>query len=429
MSDSPASATLRGPSPDGDKSFLADFDAMSAFGATAGGGIERHAGSPEDAAVRDWLTSWLVERGFRVELDAVGNLYGLYELVPGAPYIGIGSHLDSQPLGGRYDGAYGVLAAAHAADRIRRHVDANGADGVEFNLAVIDWFNEEGARFGPSMMGSAVATGKLASEAAHATRDTEGRTVREALEETGYLGDSDAPRFAAYAEIHVEQGRRLEDMGITIGLVESTWAADKREVVITGAQSHTGSTIIADRRDALAAAARLIVAARVYAETHQSEPAVHVSVSELYVLPNSPVVVPREVRMNLDVRSSSASAVAEAIKSLTEEAARIATADRVDIALRRTHAWGRQPYPEAGVELARDAASALGLTHVQMQTIAGHDSTNMNDIVPTVMLFVPSVEGIAHNESEYTHPQDCLDGVDLLTEVVARLAHGESASR
>lgn len=404
------------------RDYLDDFATMSSFGATANGGVDRQAGSPADLAQRAWFSEWLTDNGLRASTDSAGNLFGVLEWIPGAPVVLTGSHLDSQPLGGRYDGAYGVLAAAHAARRVDRMVRA-GEIVPTVNLAVVDWFNEEGSRFEPSMMGSSVFTGKLSLERALAVCDAGGVSVAEAM--TGVTGTELEFDVSSYAEIHVEQGRVLEDAGITIGLVTSTWAASKFDVVVTGEQSHTGSTAMADRRDALVGASQLVVAVRELADRHSSAP-LHTSVGRFEVAPNSPVVVPREVRMNVDLRSPDPKVIAAAVAELTAAGTAIAQHSGLGVAITPTHSWDRQPYPGAGVELARTVAADLGLSHREIMTIAGHDSTNMKDVVPTVMLFVPSVAGIAHNEGEFTTDQDCLDGVSVLTEVLARLCSGAS---
>lgn len=407
--------------PDG-LEFLADFGTLSAFGATERGGVERQAGSSSDVLQREWLRSWLRGHGFRVALDGIGNLYGIKEWTPGAPVVLTGSHLDSQPWGGRYDGAYGVLASAHAALRLDRQVAAGGPV-PQYNVAVVDWFNEEGSRFAPSMMGSSVFTGKLALERALAIRDAHGTSVATALDDGAGRGDDTLPEVRAYAEIHVEQGRVLEDEGFTIGVVTSTWAARKFDVVVQGEQSHTGSTVMADRRDALVAAARLVVAVRALAD-ERPDAALHTSVARFDVLPNSPVVVPREVAMNVDLRSPHASAIDEAVASLHDTIAAVEEEDGVRVTLTESHAWDRQPYHPGGVALASEVIDELELPYREIMTIAGHDSTNLKDMVPTVMLFVPSADGIAHNEAEYTTPEDCVHGVAVLTAVLQRLLAG-----
>ncbi|MBP2365394.1 M20 family metallo-hydrolase [Pseudonocardia parietis] len=402
--------------------FLDDFATLSTFGATERGGVHREAASDADEAQRAWFERWLTDRGFTVRYDGIGNQFGLLETAPGAPYVLVGSHLDSQPYGGRYDGAYGVLAAAHAVHRLA------GAGGLVHNLAVVNWFNEEGSRFTPSMFGSAVFTGLLDLDAALDTRDPAGVRVGDRLAAMGHTGTG-APvlaDLAGYAEIHIEQGRLLEETPATIGLVADTWAARKYDLRVLGDQSHTGSTPMADRQDALLGAAHLVVAARGLSdELSTPDVPLHTSASRMAVEPNSPVTVAREVTLNLDLRSPDEDLLARADAALHERIPVIERAARVSVEVAGSQRWGVRPFPAAGVELARRSAEELGLTHREISTVAGHDSVNLNGHVPTVMLFVPSVAGISHNEGELTHDDDALAGVDLLAAVVRRLAAGE----
>lgn len=412
-----------------DDAFLADWAIHSRFGAVYGtNGVDRQAASAADGEQRRWFAELLESRGFAVHRDRIGNQFGLLELVPGAPYVLSGSHMDSQPTAGRFDGAYGVMASAHACFRVADELRASG-ETPRCNLAVVNWFNEEGSRFKPSMMGSSVLTGKLPLADALATRDPHGVTVAEALGGLGELGDGDVfgggsdREVASYAEIHVQQGRSMEEDGVTIGLVNATWAAHKFEFRVRGEQAHSGSTLMSDRRDALLGAARLVVAARELVD--EFEPGLlHTACGELNVYPNSPVVVASEVELLLDLRSPSAEVIAAAHASLMATIERVQREDRVGIEITAEHAWDQNPYPEAGVELAREVAVELGLTHDRVMTVAGHDSTNMKDEVPTVMLFVPSVDGVSHNLAEFTKDEDLIAGVDHLTGVVRRLAAG-----
>ena len=325
--------------------------------------------------------------------------------------------MDSQPTAGRFDGAYGVLAAAHAVFRLREQL----AD-AKLNLAVVNWFNEEGSRFVPSMMGSSVYTGVLPLETALDTRDPAGVTVREVLADADMLGESTGPKAAACAEIHIEQGRLMENAGTQIGLVSASWAASKYAVTVTGEQAHSGATVMADRRDALLGASMLVVYARELA--NRFDGVLHTAVGKLDVYPNSPVVVPSEVKLLLDLRCSDEAVLAQANQLLRAKIAEISAEARVEITSELSHEWGINPYQPEGVELARAAATDLGLSNDEILTVAGHDSINMKEIVPTVMLFVPSVEGISHNEGEFTSEADMLAGLATLTEVVRRLAHG-----
>lgn len=405
-----------------DASFIADFASLCTFGATPNGGVDRQAGSAADGEQRAWLTSLLRGQGFFVKFDEIGNQFGLLELVPGAPYVFVGSHMDSQPTAGRYDGAYGVLAAAHAAFRLAASYRESINGKPKYNIAVVNWFNEEGSRFKPSMMGSSVYTGKLDLGDALGTTDPNGISVREALEGINCLGEKPAPRAAYAAEIHIEQGRSMERDGITIGLVDSNWAANKYEFAVVGEQAHTGSTVIADRKDALLGASMLVVAAREVADHFPG--ILHTSVGQLDVYPNSPVVVPSKVSLLLDLRSADESVLAEADAMLHERVSTIESAANVQIEKHASHCWPVTPYQPEGVELAEKVAAGLGMSHRRVKTLAGHDSTNMKDLVPTVMLFVPSADGISHNEHEYTHDEDIVAGVGMLTDVLGSLLEG-----
>lgn len=410
-----------------DQAFLDDWAIHATFGAVEGtDGVDRQAASAPDGEQRKWFAELLTSHGFTVHRDAIGNQFGLLELVPGAPYVLTGSHMDSQPTAGRFDGAYGVMASAYACFRVADELRA-APEKATFNLAVVNWFNEEGSRFKPSMMGSSVFTDKLALEEALATTDPRGTTVREALDAIDERGDFEGLPVASYAEIHVQQGRSMEEEGVTIGLVNATWAAHKFEFRVRGEQAHSGSTLMSDRRDALLGAARLIVAARELIDGFD-EGALHTACGEISVYPNSPVVVASEVHLLVDLRSPSNEVIREAYERMMRVVERVQVDDRVEIDIVAEHSWEQNPYPENGVELAREVAVELGLTHDRVMTVAGHDSTNMKDEVPTVMLFVPSVNGVSHNLQEFTKDEDLIAGLNHLTGVVRRLAAGALVS-
>ncbi len=405
------------------REFLDDFAALSEIGATGNGGVDRQAGTADDGRMRAWLTSWLEARDFRVDEDEIGNLFGTLELVPGAPTVMVGSHLDSQPLGGKYDGAYGVLAGAHA---VKTVVDRMRVAGMnpKFNIGVIDWFNEEGSRFKPSMMGSGVLTGLLPLEKALGTADSAGVTVAAALAGIGAGGTGTLGEIAAYAEIHIEQGPSLEAAGVTIGAVDTTWCAYKYEVIVEGAQSHTGSTPMAARHDALLGAAHLVVALNELIKAFPVEQ-LHTSVGEFYVEPNSPVVVPREVRLLMDMRATSSNILDKAFPMLQKRISEIEKIAAVSIRIVSSSIWQSGPFLPGGVELVERVAEEHGLTTMRVPTLAGHDATNMKERVPTLLFFVPSVGGISHSELELTTTDDLVAGLSVLEDVLAHLVeHG-----
>ena len=302
------------------------MEAVSGIGATPAGGVHRLAASAEDGAARDLLRDWLGAAGFEARIDAVGNLFCVKEWQPGRPWVLAGSHLDSQPLGGRLDGAYGVVAAAAAAKAVAAEVE-RGAERPPFNLAVVDWTNEEGARFQPSLIGSGSFVGALDGAAMLDVRDAQGVSLRQALSEIGYLGRDAAPGpVAAYAEVHIEQGRTLERSGLPVGLVTRNWAALKLQVVFHGDQAHTGPTLMCERRDALLAAAELITAVRGFAEGREER--LHCSVGRLEIAPNSPNVVPALTRAHVELRSPDEALLAELEAELDRRIAEIATRTR-----------------------------------------------------------------------------------------------------
>lgn len=398
--------------------FLSDFAEWSTFGATDRGGLHRMAATTAHAEARRWLLGRITASGADTRVDWVGNAFGLFEWLPGEPFVLIGSHSDSQPDGGRFDGAYGVLAALHAAVRLDRAVAAGAMRPVR-NIAVVDWFNEEGARFQPSLMGSGVHIGKFTVDEVLAIADRSGTSVGDALATHGLAGTGPAPATAAYAEIHIEQGRVLEATGTDIGLVTANWAVRKYTVVVHGEQAHTGATSMADRRDALVGAARVVLAAHEIPGAFPVDTVLS-AVGRFHIEPNSPVVVPARVTVDVDLRAEDEPTLEQAHERFTEALAAI-TADGLRAEIAACALRPSTPYPPAGVDLAEEVATAAGLSSRRMRTRAGHDSINLKDVVPTVMLFVPSVDGISHSDREFTADPDLCHGVDVLTGVARRL--------
>ncbi|RBP62003.1 N-carbamoyl-L-amino-acid hydrolase [Brevibacterium sanguinis] len=409
--------------PSSDATFLADFHHVATIGATDNNGVDRQAATAEDARTRDWMRSWAEANGFEVRVDAIGNMFACLEFVPGAPYVLIGSHLDSQPLGGRFDGAYGVIAALFAALRVKEAV-AEAGPAPTYNLAVVNWFNEEGGRFAPSIMGSSVYAGLFDLEEMLAVTDLEGTSVAEALAAIGYAGTDTPPEAITYAEIHIEQGRILEREAIDIGVVESSWYTQKLDIDVIGEQSHTGATAMADRHDALVSAAKVVLAVHDVTNEFADEALVS-SVGQHVVEPNSPIVVPRRVHMVADLRSSDPEIVRAAREILLDQIDTIARGHDITINVEDFDIREKRHFPEAGVELAEKAVANEGLTIRRLETMAGHDSVALNARVPAVMMFVPSVDGVSHCEREFTTDEDMVRGLGVLTRVATELVHGQ----
>lgn len=407
--------------------FLTDFHHVATFGATDNNGVDRQAATPEDKLSRDWFAAFAAQRDWQLRVDGIGNMFALVELTPGAPYVLIGSHLDSQPLGGRFDGAYGVIAALHAAERIVTRVADENASPA-FNLAVVNWFNEEGGRFPPSIMGSSVFAGLMDEAEMLAVRDLAGVSVAEALDAIGYRGTDPRPDVAGYAEIHIEQGRILEREGIDLGAVDFSWYTQKLDIEVLGEQSHTGATAMADRHDALVAASKVVLLVHEVTKAFEAEALVS-SVGRFTVEPNSPIVVARRVHLVADLRSASPAIVAEARASLLADISEVARAHDITINVRDFDVRDIQRFPQAGVELTEKVAADLGLGVRPICTMAGHDSVPMNRIVPTVMMFIPSVDGVSHCEREFSTDEQMTAGVDALTQVAWEMVNGALVRR
>ncbi|SEM70859.1 M20 family metallo-hydrolase [Cryobacterium luteum] len=398
--------------------FLTDFHHVATIGATPRQGVDRQAATAEDAQSRAWFSKWITDAGYTLHVDGIGNMFGLIEWTPGAPYVLVGSHLDSQPLGGRFDGAYGVLAARNVDELMR----ASGT-APSFNLAVVNWFNEEGGRFAPSVMGSSVFAGLFDQEKMLDVTDLAGVTARAALAEIGYLGTDPRPVTVSYAEIHIEQGRILEREEIAIGVVDRSWYTQKLDIEVLGEQSHTGATAMADRHDALVAAAKIILMVR-EVTTDFADEAIVSSVGQLTLEPNSPIVVARRVRLVADLRSGDPQIVQTARATLLEKIAALAVEHDIQITVTDFDVRPIRYFPENGLQLAEAAAVRAGLSTRRIQTMAGHDSVAMNTIVPSIMLFIPSVDGVSHCEREFTTDTDMVAGLALLTEVTTDLVNG-----
>lgn len=402
--------------------FLKDFHHVSTIGSTPRQGVDRQAATEDDKRTREWFREFAANKGWETRVDPIGNLFALVTWHPGEKYVVVGSHLDSQPLGGRFDGAYGVIAALHAAERIAERV-ADGAPPPDFNLAVVDWFNEEGGRFPPSIMGSSVYAGVMDEEQMLRVCDLSGTSVAEALSSIGYLGVDEAPEAVSYAEIHIEQGRVLERERLKIGAVDSSWYTQKLDIEVLGEQSHTGATAMADRHDALVTAAKIVLMVQDVTNDFDPEELVS-SVGQLTLEPNSPIVVPGKVRMVADLRSNSSSVVLAARSTLLKRIADLELEQDIVITVRDFDVREHQYYPESGVELTQKVAANLGFEARRMQTMAGHDSVAMNHIVPAVMVFIPSVDGVSHCEREFTTDEDMSIGVDVLTDITWELLRG-----
>lgn len=406
------------------------IERFSTFGATSDGGVCRLAASKEDGAARDYLCNWFAGHGFSVAIDVVGNVFGTLDLGErvkgGAVYCG--SHIDSQPCGGRFDGIYGVVAGCAAALEIRKQVEHRRLMPLYRYLTVVAWTNEEGARFQPSLLGSSVFTGHTTAEDALALVDEDGVTLGSALEAIGYLGKNTPPAEPNwFVELHVEQGPELERARKQIGVVRHCWGARKFRVQFDGKPDHTGPTPMPERRDALRAASILI--ADVSARADASHGRLHGSVGRIQVEPNSPNVVPCAARLWVELRSGDEGALNAGETWLESCLESICAVTGCPGKIEETTRRGVVAFDPEGVRMATDAVNGANLEHMLMSTVAGHDAIAIQERWPTVLLFVPSVNGISHSPRELTKDEDLVAGLKALVAVLARLIAGKSEGR
>lgn len=401
------------------------FDRISAIGARPGEGVTRLVASAEDGAARALFSEWMAQGGARMAQDAIGNQFACFDWAgEGSPWIFAGSHLDTQPRGGRFDGTLGVLAAGCAALGLDGEVRAGRARPTR-NLAVVNWTNEEGARYQPSLTGSSVFSGALPLGNALALTDGAGISLCDALAAIGVDGGTGRipPRPEAYVELHVEQGRTLTEAGRRIGVIEGTWAARKMTVTWIGRAAHTGPTPMADRCDALLAAAQGIAAFEaVIAANH---PHLHRSAARLVVEPNSPNVVVERATVWFELRGLDVAELDRAGEAAlaTFRTAAGGTGTRLEIA-----ADALRPPADMDSQLMAivdETARSCGFEPLAMRSVAGHDAVALqNSGISSALIFIPSVDGIAHHPDEFTHPEDVQAGHTVLTAVLLRLVQG-----
>jgi N-carbamoyl-L-amino-acid hydrolase len=399
--------------------------AFAAIGATEDGGVCRLTATLSDKAARDLFLREIGNRGLLSRIDPIGNMFGVAVLAPASKDVVIaGSHLDSQPTGGRYDGCYGVLAGLLAVQAVRDRAVANPGRARR-NLAVANWTNEEGARFQPSLTGSAVFAGSLPLERAYACEDGDGVTLGDALAGIGYRGASPLEfEPVRYVELHVEQGDQLERAAADIAAVSGAWMTRKISVVFDGEVSHTGPTPMANRRDALRGAARAIEA--LYIEIEHANAGAHAAAARISVFPNSPNVVAGRVRVWFEIRHEN-EVVVDAISDrflarIEKEAAAIGVQISIVVDERRAAPM----LDPAGFEMVRSVASDLGMKVLALKTVTGHDALAIQKRTPSSLIFVPSQGGLSHNPREFTAPEALDRGYDVLVETLWRMVTAEA---
>jgi N-carbamoyl-L-amino-acid hydrolase len=395
-----------------------DLMDMAKIGATPKGGVARLALTELDRRARDLFVSWCREAGCALRVDRIGNVFARRAgLDVDRPPVMTGSHLDTQPLGGKFDGIYGVLAGLE----IIRTLNEARIDTLA-PIDVVVWTDEEGARFGGGTIGSSTFVGRYDVETGLGRKDNDGITVGEALAAIGYAGDAPVGGYPveAFFEVHIEQGPILEREGVPIGVVLGAQGARYFRVVVDGEEGHAGTLPMELRHDALLGAARMIDALNGVAFRHAPHPVI--TVGQIQVRPNSRNTIPGQAVFSIDSRhpdNRTLAAIERDMRAACDEIARKAgLAVAIEpVSQRDSIAFDR----DCAAAVAR-AADALDLPWQEIYSGAGHDACNLSLVAPTGMIFVPCEDGVSHNERENARPEDVAAGCDVLLHAMVERA-------
>lgn len=395
---------------------LQRLDALADIGSTGDGGSCRLALTDEDKAGRDLVVSWMRDLDLEVVVDAIGNVFGTWNVGAGAPVM-TGSHIDTVRTGGRYDGNLGVLAGLEVVESL---MTAGVRPRRPFAVAVFS--NEEGARFQPDMLGSLVYVGGLAVEDALSTMSIDGCAYGDELTRIGYAGNLPCPAPAphAFVELHIEQGPVLEREGFRFGAVTGVQGISWQEVHIDGQSNHAGTTPMDLRHDPAVVAARITVFLRELAERYGGHQVCTVGRVDLH--PNLINVVPKSATLTLDVRNTDEAKLRCAEAEIDDFVRRVAAAEGVSITRRVLARFEPVDFDPRVVDIVAAAIEAKGTTHRRLPSGAGHDAQMLARVCPTAMIFTPSHLGISHNPAEHTDDADLIDGAQILLDVMLELA-------
>ncbi|QVN22676.1 Zn-dependent hydrolase [Burkholderia pyrrocinia] len=387
---------------------------MAQVGATAKGGVRRLALTREDTAGRALFETWCREAGLALSVDRVGNLFARRagRQAAAAP-VASGSHLDTQPEGGRFDGVYGVLAALE----VVRTLNDAGID-TERPIEIVVWTNEEGARFTPAMLGSAAFTGVMPLEAALGSRDAAGESVADALRATGYAGERAVPGtvFDAYFEAHIEQGPVLEESGVPIGVVTGGQAIRWLDVRVAGQAAHAGTTPMQYRKDALFAATDM--AAELEAIAADFFPLGLTTIGEWQIRNASRNTIAGDVAFTVDLRHPDDAAIADMEAAVRARFGAVAARRGVTVEIGQHWVSPATPFDPACVDAVQHAVVGLDYPNQRIISGAGHDAIHLAKHCPTAMVFIPCVGGLSHNEAEDALPADVARGADVLLQAM-----------
>ena len=383
---------------------------LAQIGATPKGGVCRLTLTDLDKQGRDLVIGWARDAGMSITIDQIGNGFMRRAGRNNAlPPIMTGSHIDTQPTGGKFDGNYGVLAGIEVVRTLNDHSIETDAP-----IEVAFWTNEEGSRFVPVMMGSGVFAKAFTLEHAYAATDTEGKTVKDELARIGYIGEQapgDHP-IGAYFETHIEQGPVLEDHDITIGVVQGVLGIRWFDCTVTGMEAHAGPTPMALRRDALQVATHLMQ--DVVASAHRHPPHGRGTVGMVQVFPNSRNVIPGRVKFSIDLRNATDALVDAMAGEVKACAARLSAESGLDIKIEPVSSYSAIGFHPGCIDAVARAAHKLGYSNMPVVSGAGHDAVYMAGLAPSGMIFIPCKDGISHNEIESATPEHITAGCNVL---------------
>ncbi|WP_195783000.1 Zn-dependent hydrolase [Priestia megaterium] len=387
------------------------------YGRTPNNGVTRLALSEEDRLARDYFCSCCRDLGMDIKIDDLGCIYATLEGLEDKPPIVIGSHMDSVKKGGRFDGILGVVAGL---ELVRTLVEHNIKPKVP--ITIVNFTNEEGARFEPSMMASGILSGKFQKDVMMKKTDVDGVTFEQALQSCGYEGDTSnrLTEASAFVELHIEQGPILEREAKSIGVVECVLGMVCYEIEVTGESDHAGTTPMDMRKDALFATNNLIAEAR--HELGRLDSNLVYTMGRMNVLPNIHTVIPNKVIFSLEARHTDEDAIASVEKIIQSLPDQAELSEGCEV--RVTKLWGRDTvwFDKTVCDEVEESVRSLGYSYKRMVSGAGHDAQFLASYIPTAMIFIPSVNGKSHCEEEFTPWEECEKGVNVLLETVIKLA-------
>ena len=408
------------------KRFEANFNAISEFGALKGGGLTRLAFSKEDLEARKFLINLIEKNGFKLKIDNVGNIYAIYDdgCEADTKPVCVGSHIDSVPNGGFYDGTLGVMAGLEALSSIKEA-------GIKLKrpLWLINFSCEESSRFKTATIGSKIISGKLSQQRLHELKDEDGISLFEAMSAAGFKPQNldeailKENSLHAYLELHIEQGPVLERSAISVGVVSGIAAPIRFEITIQGKADHSGATPMNMRSDALLAASHIIIAANKFAKNKKTAVA---TVGYVHAKPGVLNVVPGEARLGVDLRDIDKASLEELNLELRNFVGELSRELKFSYEIRELSSDEPVKLSEHAINLLEDEAKKLGIKTLTLPSGAGHDAMNLIKLAKSVgMLFIPCVDGISHNTKEAINFDDAVAATKILTNALIRLSNEE----